>query len=103
MMKKIYLLIKYEKNKQLKAYILDLSRSGMGLAAISKLKEGLAIDILPENKSLPKLQAKIIYTSKLPRKRYNYRMGVKFINLDKKQQGNLDKFIKKIERRGKQR
>ncbi|MFH1191728.1 MAG: PilZ domain-containing protein, partial [Candidatus Omnitrophota bacterium] len=85
-MKKIYLQIEYVKNKKLKGYILDLSRSGMGIAAARKLKKGLNIIITPNIKLLPKLQAEIIYTTKLPRKNYNCRTGVKFIQLDKKQQ-----------------
>lgn len=102
-MKRIYLHIHYAKNKKLKAYILDLSCSGMGLAAVSRLKKGLNIDIAPEIKLLPKLQAEVIYTSKLPRKGYRYRTGVKFINLIQKQQNSLNRFINKIERRGKKR
>ncbi|MFH0917801.1 MAG: PilZ domain-containing protein [Candidatus Omnitrophota bacterium] len=100
-MKKIYLQIKFAKNKQVKAYILDLSRSGMGMAAVSRLGRGLNIEIAPKIKLLPRLQAKVIYAFKLPRKEYNYRAGVKFINLNQKQLCCLDKFIDKVARRGK--
>jgi len=95
-MKKIYLIIKYAKNKKVKAYILDLSRSGIGFAAIHKMKKGTNIEITPKIKLLPELHAEIIYASKIPRKNYNYRTGARFINLDEKQYRFLDKFIKKI-------
>ena len=97
-MKKIFLEIQLAKNKKVKAYILDLSRLGMGIAAVSRLRKGLNIDITPKNELLPKLQAEIVYVSKLPRKIYNYRTGIRFINLNKKQQSYLDKFINKLKR-----
>ena len=96
-MKKIYLQIEYIKNKKIEGYILDLSRSGMGLAAAERLSKGLNIVIAPEIKLLPKLQAEIIYTSKLPRKRYPYRTGIKFINLNQKQKSCLNRFMNKLE------
>jgi len=94
-MKKIFLQIKFAKNKQCMAYILDLSRSGMGMAAVSRLDQGLDIVIIPKTKLLPRLQAKVVYRFKLPRKTYTYRTGVRFINLNQKQQSCLDKFINK--------
>ncbi len=95
-MKKIYLIVKYAKNKKVKAYILDLSRSGIGFAAISKVKKGTDVNITPKVKLLPELQAEIVYASKIPRKNYNYRTGAKFINLNHKQSLYLDRFINKV-------
>jgi len=95
-MKKIYLMVKYAKNKKVKAYILDLSRSGIGFAAISKMKKGIDIDIIPKIKLLPELQAEVVYASKIPRKNYNYRTGARFINLNHKQAIYLERFINKV-------
>ncbi len=95
-MKKIYLIIKYAKNKKVKAYILDLSRSGIGFAAISKVKKGTDVNITTKIKLLPELQAEIVYASKITRKNYNYRTGARFINLNHKQSRYLDKFINKV-------
>ena len=82
-----------------KAYILNLSKSGMGIAAMRRLRKGLIVNITSKIKLLPRLEAEIIYTSKLPRKRYNYRTGVKFVNLNQKQQSGLGKFIHNVAKR----
>jgi len=102
-MKKIYLIVKYEKNKKVKAYILDLSRSGIGFAAINKMKKGTDVEIVPKINLLPELQAEIVYASKLPRKSYNYRTGAKFINLNQKQSRYLDRFINRVSKNKRRR
>ena len=90
-MKRIYLDIKYG-NKLTKGYILDISKNGMGIASRTKLRKNIAIQIFIKDTSLS-LKGKIISCVNRKRKGYNYRLGIKFISLDRIKKGQLDKLL----------
>ena len=97
-MKKIYLEIECVDNLRVKGYILDISKSGIGFAALKSIKKGTNIIIKTKNKLFPALKAEVVRSSKLTKNIYSYKIGARFINLTNKQSKYLAKFIEKIEK-----
>jgi len=98
-MKKEYLEVKCLKNKKIRAYILDISKSGIGFAAAKDIKTGAIIDIRSKGKIFSVLKAEVVCSSKLKRKTYSYKVGARFSRLNDKQKKSLATFIGRIEKR----
>ena len=94
-MKKIYLYMKYSKHKEIRGYILDISNNGMGMALASpvEIKKRTSINVLFKKAAKAvSLRAKVMNVSKLDRRNYNYRLGVRLI-LSKAQRNFLNKLV----------
>jgi c-di-GMP-binding flagellar brake protein YcgR len=98
-MKKIYLKIKYGKEKSAKGYILDISRQGAGIACAKKIRQNTAIELMPKKDIFLPMRGKIVSIFYREKKNYCYRLGVRFISLQKQNKAKLENFIQKIEKR----
>ena len=92
-MKKIYLDIKYGSNKHTKGHILDISKNGIGIASCMNFRKNIAIKIIIKKETPLSLKGKVISCVDREKGDYNYRLGVKFVSLDKIKKLELDKFI----------
>jgi len=99
MKKKVYVNITYGKNKKIKGYILDISRTGAAIASPIGIKKGVLLKINSKSIGLEFIKSKVIRVAKIERKRYNYKIGVKFISLDSIQKNILYGFISGLDKR----
>ncbi|MDP3143412.1 MAG: PilZ domain-containing protein [Candidatus Omnitrophota bacterium] len=98
-MKKIFLEIRYSSGKDAKAYILDISLGGMGIACSKKINRKTMVEILPKKNVLCSLRGKVVSVLNMPRKSYKYRLGVKFLFLKTGELKKITGFINKIVKR----
>jgi len=98
-MEKIYLSIKFGDNQTAKGYVLDVSKSGMGIASDKMIKENEVVEIILKG-SLPiSLKAQVLSVSVRDIKPYSYRLGVKFTVFTEDSKKKLTDFIINRERR----
>jgi len=97
-MKKIFLEVIQSKGKKAKAYCFDISRLGIGFVSSCKPKTGTVVQIRPQSKALPVMQAKIAHSLPYRKRPYKHRVGAKFIYLTVQQRVFLEKFIRKVEK-----
>jgi c-di-GMP-binding flagellar brake protein YcgR len=98
-MEKINLKIKYGDGKVAKGYILDLSKSGMGIASCVKISKDALVEIISRRPLSLSLKAKVVSISERNQKPYNYRIGAEFVSPGEKGKKNLTNFMLKRERR----
>lgn len=100
MMRKIFVLIKYSKDKSVKGYILDISKSGIGLAVSKRIRKNILVEIIPKT-VLPVLKGKIVFIAVRKKETCRYRLGVKFVSLDNDKKQSINKFIFEEIKKGK--
>lgn len=98
-MRKIYLVIRYGKGKQVKGYILDIGMGGMSVASSKRIAKNTIIEIITKNNILPSLKGRNISIVDMKKKAYRYRLGVRFISQEKEKKESIHRFIHRMEHR----
>jgi len=98
MKKKIYLDIVYQ-GKKIKGYILDISKTGIGIASSGSMKKGALLKVTSKSAGLVNLKGKVANITEMKRKSYIYKIGVKFLSLTGVQKNALNKFISGLDKR----
>jgi len=99
MKKKIYVDIAYGRDKKIKGYILDISKTGAAIASPAGIKKGALLKISFKSLGLMLIKCKVVRVNKTVRKGYNYKIGIKFISLDSIQKNILYGFISGLDKR----
>jgi len=99
MMKKIYLTIRYAKSKKTKGYILDISKGGIGIASSERIAKNMLVEIITMQKPFYYMKGRVASVSDRHRDNYRYRLGVKFVLMDKIKIDKILRFILSIEKR----
>jgi c-di-GMP-binding flagellar brake protein YcgR len=102
-MDKTYLTIQSEKGKKAKGYLLDLSRTGAGIASCERIIKNTLVEITPRKSVLPLIKGRVITIVDRHRKDYPYRLGVRFVLMSETAQQKITHFILKAEKRRKPR
>ena len=100
-MERIYLHIKYgnKKAKSMKGYILDIGKHGMGVACTKAIKKNTLIKIKTEKNILLPVECKVASHQARDKKPYAFRLGLRFVSLEREARQKLEKFINKLEKR----
>lgn len=85
--------IVYARTKKSEGYVLDISRSGMCIASALAIPSNSRIVIVPKSDILCALKGKVMHVRKTKRRKYSYKLGVKFIFLNKAHKEYLETFI----------
>lgn len=91
--RKTYVDIVYAHNKKVEGYILDISKTGIGIASPIRIKKNTRIHIVPKSETLLALEGKVIYIAKIKNKGYNYKVGAELMRLNELQGNSIDEFI----------
>jgi len=98
-MKKVYLNISYLRNKITQGYALDISRSGIGIACLKRIRSNSLLKFSIEKSRLLPLKGRVVSVAKRKLKPYIYRIGIKFVVSGQEQKRLLARFIRRIEKR----
>lgn len=96
---KIYIDIGYGQGSYCKGYILDISKSGAGIACNRSIPKGQKVDLMPAEGYILPMKAEIVFSNKRSESAYPFIIGVKFNKLGKEQRIKLEKFIDGLEQR----
>jgi c-di-GMP-binding flagellar brake protein YcgR len=102
-MKKLYLTISYGKYKKTRGYILDISKGGIGVASSEKIAKNTLVEIITIQKPFSCIKGRIVSVSNRQRENYRYRLGVKFVLMNKIKIQKIVRFILGIEKRERSR
>jgi hypothetical protein len=102
-MKKIYLDIRYAKDCKARGYILDISRLGIASATCGKIAKNTAVEIAIRQNPPLLLKGRVVSSVSRHKRRYGYRLGIKFLFSNKSSARQIAKFVSAIEKRKKLR
>lgn len=102
-MDKNYLTIQSGKGKKTKGYLLDLSRTGAGIASCEKITKNTLVVITTGKAVLPPIKGRVVSITDRHRKDYPCRLGVRFVLMSETAQQKITHFILKVEKRRKPR
>jgi len=98
-MKKVYLTIRYGKDKKAKGYILDISKGGIGVASSERIVKNSLIEIISKQHPIFYIKGRVVSVSERLKRNYRYRLGVKFVSMSKIKMHKIIQFILGIEKR----
>ena len=98
-MKKIFLDIRHGKGKNAKGYVLDISKTGIGIVCDKKVSKKSIVGISSKVHTFPFLKGKVAYITLRQVKPYRFKLGIKFIPLKKRDREKLENFVFKLEKR----
>jgi len=98
-MQKINVNIEYAKGRKSKGYVLDVSRSGIGIACSTRIRKNTFVRIAGRPRLLVALEGRVAHCGTIKRTAYGYQIGVVFEPLNSKQKASLDKFFSVLEKR----
>lgn len=90
---KIYLNLRYAKKESTKGYILDIGTTGVAIAASVRIRKNTAVDMMFSPKGSPLLRGKVVNTHKRNRRTYSYRLGIKFVSLNRQRKDFLNRLM----------
>jgi c-di-GMP-binding flagellar brake protein YcgR len=102
-MKKVYLTIRYGKDKKTKGYILDVSKGGIGIASSEKIAKNTPVEIITMQKPSSRIKGRVVSISDRHRNNYSHRQGIKFVLMNKIEIRKIVRFIFSIEKRKRSR
>jgi c-di-GMP-binding flagellar brake protein YcgR len=103
MKKKIYLTIRYGKDKKAKGYVLDISKGGIGIASSERVAKNAPVEIIIRKKPSFCIKGRVISVNGRQKKDYGYRLGIKFVLMSKIRIQKIVRFILGIEKRKRSR
>jgi len=98
-MEKIYVDMKYGNGKSSRGYLLDISRSGAGVASLAKVSEDTVVEMTAKEGELAALKGRVVRVNEKKRVPYRYDLGVKFNSLDESVKKSINELLDRKERR----
>ena len=91
--------MKYGNGESSRGYLLDISKSGAGIASLAKVSENTVVEMTAKEGELAALKGRVVRVDENKRVPYRYNLGVQFSFSDETGKKSIGELLDRKERR----